>query len=114
MITIEELKQQLFIELDYTDEDSYLQSLIEVAVESVATYLNVNISTLYTDVTLPKAIKHGMLLVASNLYENRTPVAFAKAYKIPLGFRFLLDHYRNYVVLWELENWELGLYSRVR
>jgi hypothetical protein len=99
MITIEELKRQLFIELDYTDEDSYLKSLIEVAVESVATYLNLSISTLYTDVTLPKAIKHGMLLVASNLYENRTPVAFAKAYEIPLGFKFLLDPYRNYVVL---------------
>lgn len=98
MITIEELKRQLFIELDYTDEDSYLLALIEVAVESVATYLNVNIST-YTAETLPKAIKHGMLLVAANLYENRTPVAFAKAHEIPLGFKFLLDPYKNYVVL---------------
>lgn len=94
--TIEQLKQNLNIELDYVEEDTYLSMLLEVAEDAVFNFLDKKPSDFEV---IPKPITFAVIILASQFYENRTPVAFAQAYKIPYSFEFLLSPYKDYIVL---------------
>lgn len=104
-----ELKKHLNIESSYIDDDSYLQSLCSVASLAVSNYCNSGLST-YTGTTtgstsgitlvnIPVTVMQATLLLAAHFYLNRQPIAFASANEIPLAFKFLLDPYRNIVVM---------------
>lgn len=93
--TISELKYNLNIEQDYTEEDAYLLQLLEVSEQSVFNYLD---KTKEDFTQIPSSIKHAIILLASQFYENRTPIAFASSSKIPYSFEFLLAPYRNIII----------------
>lgn len=93
--SIEELKQNLNIELDYKDEDTYLNNLLDVSEEAIFNYLDRTKSEFET---VPLSIKQGIILLASQMYENRTPIAFASVNKIPYAFEFLLAPYRKITI----------------
>lgn len=104
-ISLDELKKHLNIETEFTDDDTYLKHTISVAELSVISYCNGGlIPTAVTDelnvetLVVPDAVKHGILLLASHLYLNRNPIAFTATTEIPLGFKYLLNPYRNYVI----------------
>ena len=94
--TLNELKKQLNIETSFTDDDVYLTGLTTVATLAVQNYCNYGL-TGYTDSTVPVTVKQAALLIAANLYNNRTPVSFAQGLEIPFTFRFLLDPYRYFI-----------------
>lgn len=96
-ITLTEAKKQLNILEADTFDDTYIQHLIEVAEQVVANYVNYPLSD-YTNETLPKPIKHGILLIIAQFYVNREPVSFAQGYKIPHTIELLLDPIRNFNV----------------
>lgn len=107
-IDIYELKKQLNIEDTFTDDDDYLNQLCLVSSLAVYNYCNDGL-TLYTGTTegysgvtlqsIPVTVKHATLLLASHFYLNRQPVAFISANEIPLGFKFLLDYYKNFLAV---------------
>lgn len=94
--TLEQLKNNLNIEPDYTDEDTYLTMLLQVSEDSVFNYLDKKPSDFET---IPNPIIFAVIILASQFYENRTPVAFGQPYKIPYSFEFLLSPYKDLIIL---------------
>jgi len=123
----EQLKQQLNIESTFTTDDAYLDMLCVVASQAVRNYCNGGINsytgttTYYSDGTssgctshgstnnneaiilwvitnTEEEIQHAALLLAANLYLNRSPVAFSSVVEIPYTLQFLMNPYKNYVV----------------
>lgn len=80
-----------FLRLEYTDEDSYIESLIVVSRELCEKYLRKPI-----DVNnCPESIRQAMLLVLGHFYENRETDTNEK---IPETVHYLLNPYRE--VIW--------------
>lgn len=98
-MNIQELKRQLQIEPDYTDEDIQLQHYLNVADQAVLNYLNITGSTSgVTGTNMPAPVLQGILLFAAHLYTTRQIISYGQGYKIPLTFEFLLNPYKEFTV----------------
>ncbi len=95
-LTIEQIKKHLNIDLSFTDDDEYLDSLSHVAEEAVAKYLDCDLTDLYVNGELPQAVIHAMLLFIGNMYKNRESTTSAPVNIVPHSFELLCDLYRNY------------------
>lgn len=91
------VKAHLNIETAFTDDDTYLTSLIGVAELSIRDYCCWTEDE-YPDLDIPVTIKQAALLLVAQLYTTRTIVSFAQGYEIPYSFKFLLNPYRTYTV----------------
>lgn len=99
-LTMEQIKLQLRLDEDFTDEDEILELYGTAAENATIKTLNRN---LYTD-TVPETDRSGMvitsditlamLMTVSHWYKNRTPVTPFEQSDIPLTYRFLLNPYR--------------------
>lgn len=109
LVTLAEAKKHLNIESYFTDDDEYINSLIEVSYYSIKNRCNNwwwvdqsgSTNTDFADFTItgstiPLPIKHATLLMVGNLYSNREPVSFGSPMKIPYTIDFLLAPYINY------------------
>lgn len=92
---VNELKHNLNIECDYKDEDIYLHKLLLVAEEAVFNYLGKSKNDFNV---IPESVRYAIIMLASQWYENRTPIAFASNSKIPYSFEFILAPYRNIII----------------
>lgn len=91
MIELEQIKQHLRITHD--QEDDYLLSLLEVALEYVKNYLRCD----ELETPLPSPIKHAILLLIGHYYENRE-ATIDKRYEVvelPMAVASLLAPYRR-------------------
>lgn len=95
-ITLKEGKKHLQIDEDFTDDDNYIISLIQVAEDAVAQHLDTALIELIKDGELPSAVKHSILLMVGNLYATREPVAYTSAVKVPYTLDYLLGLYKHY------------------
>jgi hypothetical protein len=95
--TLEALKAQLNIETTFTDDDTYMTTIISVVERAVKDYCDGGLDT-YTDLTMPETVKHATLFLGAHLYINRTMVSFGTGLEIPYSFSFLLDFYKVYTV----------------
>lgn len=94
-ITIEEIKQHLYI--DFEADDEVLADMINTAEAIIEKYLNVQLAGLSADGKLPYPIKQAIKIMVGNLYANRESVSFnAIPYKIPFSYEYLLQPYKNY------------------
>lgn len=101
LLTLDEIKQQCRLELDFNEEDTLLK-LIGSAVQSrVEVRIN---RKLYADevpesdpdgLKLTDDLKLAMLLLAGYWYENRVAVNDFEQSEAPLGFNWLVDPYRH-------------------
>lgn len=92
-ITLTEAKKQLNIDETFTDDDVYIQSLIDVSLLAVMNHIHSSIETFSV---LPLSIKHACLLLIGNLYANREPVAFNSCVTVPYTLDYLLQPYINF------------------
>jgi hypothetical protein len=97
-ITLEQAKKHLNIESGFTEDNQYIETLIDVAELGVAAYCNGGL-TGYTGSTMPTTVMQATLLLIAHYYVNRQIVAFATPSEIPYAFRFLLDFYRNRTII---------------
>jgi Phage gp6-like head-tail connector protein len=106
-ITINDLKRQLQIELDYTSDDALLQNYLNVAVISVKEYLGplsltgftgYEVSGYTSNTPVPLTIPQAIILLACHWYLNRNIVSFGVGTEIPFTFRFLLDPWRDLII----------------
>lgn len=94
-ITIEEIKQHLYI--DFEADDEVLADMINTAEAIIEKYLNVQLTGLFIDGKIPYPIKQAIKIMVGNLYANRESVSFnAIPYKIPFSYEYLLQPYKNY------------------
>ena len=91
-------KQHLNIEADYTDDDNYIISLLNVSELAISNYCNDTFSD-YTASTAPVTLIQAVYFLTANFYVNRQPVSFAQGYQIPYTFEFLLNPYKNYTIV---------------
>lgn len=100
IVSIDQIKEHLNIESDFTDDDVYLTGLTEVAEESIIEYLN--LPTGYTGYTssadTPLGVQQAIKLFVAHLYINRQMVSFAQGVEIPYTFTFLLSRYRYPII----------------
>jgi len=89
-ISLEDAKKHLNIE--FSDDDSYINDLIKVAFSAVQTHTGRD----FTISEIPAPVKHAGLLLIGNLYANREPVAFGQAYKVLYSYEYLLAPYIKY------------------
>lgn len=91
--TLDKAKKQLNIEEDFTDDDDYITSLIDVVEASIANYCDGGLDDI-DDEDMPTPVMHSALLLIAHLYLNRAVVSFAQGIEIPYSFKFLLSPYR--------------------
>ena len=97
-LNINILKKHLNIDNCFHDDDEYISQLGDVAEQMVDEHINNNLSQIVedNDGKLPMPLKHAMMLLVGNLYQNREGVAFANASEIPFSYKYLLFPYKNY------------------
>lgn len=95
---LDDLKKQLQIDDNYIEDDIYLELLLKASCEAVARHLNV--ASLHEieneDGETPAPVYHAVLLLASNLYNQREPVSDKSLVKVPLSYDYLLSTYIKY------------------
>lgn len=97
-ITLEEAKKHLQIDSSFTEDDTYISALIEVAEDSVAQHLDIALDGLVVGGEIPPTIKQSILLMVGNLYANREPVSYSNVAKIPYTFEYLVGLYKHYFI----------------
>lgn len=92
-ITVQLFRQHTYVNVE-NEDDPYLEHLILTAQEAIEKDINQPLSGLVpVDGELPFNIKHAIMLLASNFYENREPVSYGKATLKPLNYSYLITPY---------------------
>lgn len=94
-LTIEDLKKHLNV--DHSEDDDYIQELIEVAEDHVAALLNAPLSDYVDGENLKASVKHAIRLLVGTWYASRESVAFATPSVLPDGVSALLMPLRKFV-----------------
>lgn len=96
-IQLDLAKKHLNIEEDFTDDDEYILSLIEVAESAVRVHVNEDFASIAekNGGCLPPPILQAVLLMIGNMYQNREPIG-TKNQALPFNYQYLIDLYRNY------------------
>ena len=98
-ITLEEAKKHLNVELDYTDDDKNIESLVDVAEAKVAKELCVKVEELATidgGSQIPHPLKQAILLNVGLFYANREEVTYTQGKSHIQGSLYLISLYRDY------------------
>lgn len=100
LLTLEEMKSQCRIELDFSEDDALLTALGDAAQTRTETRIN---RKLYAKVipgmdpdglVMPADVKQALLLLVGYWYENRVAVNDFEQSEAPLAFNWLVDPYR--------------------
>lgn len=96
-IKLEEIKQHLNLDEDFTEDDEYLMYLYDVAQDAVETHIDRSLSELEdVDGNLKPALVHAMKLYIGHLYEHREASSSIKNDPVPFAYDYLLDLYQKY------------------
>ena len=97
LVSLDILKKHLNIESSFTDDDTYITGLEEVAEQVISQDLCIDIEDIESStVGVPKPLQQAILLLVGQYYANREPVAFASSSEVPLTYRHLISLYRKY------------------
>ena len=93
-LTLEQIKAQLRIEPDFTDEDELLEMYGESAEEVLLNYLNRS----YEDIIevyghIPAPLRHASLMLVDTSYQYRSPVSTQSMSLVPYTFDILVKPY---------------------
>lgn len=102
LLTLPEIKAQLRLDEDFTDEDPFLELLGSAVQARTESFLN---RKLYEkDEAIPEEdseglvltddVRLGMLLLLTHYYENRSSVSEAEKSEMPLAYNWLVGPYR--------------------
>lgn len=98
-LSLDIVKKHLNVESEFTDDDSYIELLAEVAEQKVAKELCVTVGDLAVidgGKEIPKPLISAMLLSVGTYYANRENSVSANLKEIPQGVKYLIDLYRDY------------------
>lgn len=94
-LTVDDLKRHLNV--DHSEDDEYIEDLIEVAEDAVATFLNRPLSDYEENGKIKATVRHAVRLLVGTWYANRESVAFASPSVMPDGVYALLLPLRQFV-----------------
>lgn len=97
IVSLDEIKKHLNIDPWFNDDDEYLEQLEQVSKEMVEMHLGYSCDELEYDYgVIPAPVKHAILLMIGNLYNNRESVSTLTIKELPLSYQYLLQKYKNY------------------
>ena len=85
--------------MEYTADDTYLTTLIDVAEVAIGNELGKPLANFAIDGQLPTPLVHAIKLLCGDLFNNRESVAFATPHEVPRSIGYLLQPYKVYNVL---------------
>ncbi|WP_234099674.1 head-tail connector protein [Enterobacter roggenkampii] len=100
LLTLEEIKQQCRVELDFTEDDELLTAIGDAAQTRTETRINRKLyekevpDTDPDGLLLPDDVKQALLLLVGYWYENRVAVNDFEQSEAPLAYNWLVDPYR--------------------
>lgn len=102
LLTLEQIKLNLKLEVDYTEEDELLEMIGEDVQDRTETYLNRTLYKTAADIpdtdpdglALKGDIRRGMLLLITHYYENRGASSEVEHTEMPFGYVQLVGPYR--------------------
>lgn len=97
-VDLQIVKRHLNIEEVFTEDDEYINELIDAAETVVSKDICIELKTLVDEESkkIPAPLRQCILLMVGQFYENRDPVAFAQSSEVPLSYSYLVSLYRNY------------------
>lgn len=99
--TLDMAKRHLNIEDAFTDDDQYIDSLIEVAEEKVAAELCMKVedmATINQGGSLPAPLLQAILLTIGAYYTNREDITTVQTKPLEYGVKYLTQLYRNFTL----------------
>ena len=97
LLTLDKIKKHLNIDVDFTDDDDYIEFLESVAEDLVQKHIDKKFDDIIAEEgALPNALLHAILLFIGNMYDNRESVAFANPSEVPQSLTYILNMYRDY------------------
>lgn len=99
MLDLELVKKHLNIDSDFTEDDAYIQTLIDVAVQAVVKHIDVaDITEHVEDGKLTPGLQHACLLLIGSLYANREALSITSMTELPLAYNYLLQLFQDYTI----------------
>lgn len=95
-ITLAQAKKHLNIESGYTEDDSYITTLIDVAESTIESHINEKLADLVEGGVIPPPLYQAALLLIGNFYQNREPIGIGRENKLPYNYEYLINLYRNF------------------
>lgn len=97
-LTLEEVKHHLNINQEFTEDDSYIQGLMDAAEKVVERHIDNKLVILASvnGGSLPTPLMQAMKMLVGTWYENREAVKYAVASQVPLSYDYILSLYKNY------------------
>lgn len=98
-VTLDLAKKHLSVEDSFTDDDGYIEALVDVAEAKVAKELCIkpeDLATIDGGEAIPAPLIQAILLTIGTYYANRENVAVANLKEIPTGVSHLIHLYRDY------------------
>lgn len=99
--TLDMAKRHLNIEDAFTDDDFYIEGLIEVAEERVAAELCMKVedmASINKGGDLPSTLLHAILLTIGAYYTNREDITTVQTKPLEYGVKHLTQLYRNFTL----------------
>ena len=97
-VTLNEAKKHLNIDTDFVDDNAYIINLIEVAEDCIQKNTDVVLADQVEAGVLPASLKHSILLLVGNLYNNREATSYSIPKEVPFAFKYLVNLNRNFTV----------------
>lgn len=99
-MTLEDAKKHLNVEIDFTEDDAYIQTLVDTAEDVVVRSLDVKDEETHPirteDGRLVRPLEQAQKLLVGTWYANRESVTFGAAKELPHAYQMLLDLYHDY------------------
>ena len=99
--TLDMAKRHLNIEDAFTDDDDYIEGLIDVAEEKVAAELCMDadsMASINKNGCLPSPLIHAILLTVGAYYTNREYITTVQTRPLEYGVKYLTQLYRNFTL----------------
>ncbi len=93
-VSLQELKQHLNV--DFSDDDKYIKSLIEPVQLLIESYLNRPLTDFVQYKKIDRRIWHAIRIYVANLYANRESITFGTPHEIPGHISLLLQPLKLY------------------
>lgn len=97
-VTLDDAKKHLNIDFCFTEDDAYLDMLINVAEDAVEKNCNIALSEQLEGGELPPSTYHSILLMIGNLYTNRESTTYSSINEVPFAYKYLINLNRNFTI----------------
>lgn len=96
-VTLEQAKKHLNLDVEFTDDDAYVESLIEAAEGKVSEDICVNLADLADeDGNIPAPLRQAVLLQIGDFYASREDTVYGVIVHSTKAYQNLVGLYRNY------------------